>query len=119
MPYFTQAARRSIQGGGSTRSFFGSTASISWVNAPYAQIRPQYSRPHSTVDATVKIANTYQSRLYLTIGRFQSMTPKMFTMEIRLLLKNPMYPTAMTSVTYFSATLFLKNPTSANAMNPV
>jgi hypothetical protein len=33
-------------------------------------MRPQYRRPHSTVEASVKIANRYQPRLYSRIGRF-------------------------------------------------
>src|ERR1700680_471146 len=88
-PYFTYAARCSSQDGGSSRSFAGTTVSSSCVRAPYAQIRPQYSRPHSTVDATLNVANRYQARLYLKIGRFHVIRPKTFTIEISWLLKRP------------------------------
>src|SRR5580700_8227016 len=88
-PYFTYAARCSSHGGGSSRSFAGTTVSSNCVSAPYAQIRPQYSRPQSTVDATVNVANRYQARLYLKIGRFHVIRPKTFTIEISWLLKSP------------------------------
>ena len=49
-------------------------------------MRPQYTRPQSTVETTVKSAKMYHITLCLGIGRFRSITPKMFTMEMRLLL---------------------------------
>jgi hypothetical protein len=88
-PYFTYPARCSSHGGGSRRSFAGTTVSSSWVSAPYAQIRPQYSRPHNTVEARVNVANRYHARLYLKIGRFHVIRPKTLTIEINWLLKRP------------------------------
>ena len=60
-------------------------------------------RPHNTVDTTVKIANIYQVTLYLTIGRFQSMTPNTLTIEMRKLFANPRYTTAATSADVLEA----------------
>ena len=53
MPYLIQAARRSIARGTLMRHFAGSTRSINCVSAPNAQMRPQYTRPHSIVETTV------------------------------------------------------------------
>ena len=86
MPYLINDARRSISSGTSYRHRAGTTESISCVSEPNAQIRPQYSRPQSTVDTTVNVARRYQARLYLKIGRFQSTSAKMLTIEISWLL---------------------------------
>ena len=82
-------------------------------------MRPQYSRPHSTVDTTVKPANRYQARLYLKIGRFQSSTPKTLTIGDELALEEAQVerPTP-TSVMYFSRTLLRKKLTSARTRTP-
>ena len=63
MPYLIQAARRSIARGTLTRHFAGSTRSINCVSAPNAQMRPQYTRPHSIVETTVIAARRYHARL--------------------------------------------------------
>ena len=112
------AARRSSRGGSSTRNFAGTTASISCVSAPNAQIRPQYSRPQSTVDTRVKPANRYQARLYLKIGRFQIDDREDVDDRDQLALRrSPCRRRRPRSVTYFSRTLLRKKLTSANAMN--
>src|SRR5262245_26425401 len=82
IPYFTQLARRSSHGGGSSRMRAGTTRSRSCVSEPYAQMRPQYRRPHKIVEATVNTAKRYQARLNLKIGRFRLTRPKMLTIEI-------------------------------------
>ena len=56
------------------------------VSAPNAQTRPQYSRPHSTVETTTKPAKRYQARLNLNGGRLRSVRRKMSLTEMRLLL---------------------------------
>ena len=83
MPNLIQAARRSIGRGTSTRQRRGMTASSVCVSAPYAQTRPQYSRPHRIVYTTVKPKNRYHARLYFTTGQFQSTMLKMLVIEIR------------------------------------
>src|SRR5882672_7235644 len=98
-------ARRSSQTGGSRRHRAGRAASISWVNAPNAHMRPQYSRPHSTVDTNVNVASRYHARLYLKIGRFRSRSPKMLTTEMSWLFAKPSSATHATSVTYLSRRL--------------
>src|SRR5438552_12134333 len=106
MPYLIKDARRSSQAGGSRRHDAGSVASISCVSAPNAHIRPQYSRPQSTVDTTVNMASRYHARLYLKIGRSRLMSPKMLTIVISWLFQNPSRTTHATSVTRVSV-LFL------------
>ena len=49
-------------------------------------MRPQYSLPNSTVVTTENTAKRYQPRLYLKMGRFPPITPKMFTMDNNWLL---------------------------------
>ena len=117
--YFAQAARCSNRRGSSTRSFAGTIASISCVSAPNAHTRPQYSRPHSTVDTTTKTENTYHARLYLNGGRLRSASRNTSLIDTRLLFMNPMYPTAATSAAYFNRTLLRKKLTSVSAMNAV
>ena len=43
--------------GGTGDVLAGTIGSSSCVSAPYAQMRPQYRRPHNTVDTTVKTAS--------------------------------------------------------------
>src|SRR5258708_25075062 len=88
-PYLIDAARRSSFAGTFTRSLFGIAASISCVSAPYAQTRPQYKRPHNTVETTTNPENRYQARLYLSGGRFRSVSRKTSLIETRLLFVKP------------------------------
>ena len=76
------AARCSRRRGTSTRHPAGTARSSSCVIAPNAQMRPQYSRPHSTVETTEKMAKRYHARLNLKMGRFHRVRPKMLTIEM-------------------------------------
>ena len=88
--YFVHAARCSNFLGRSTRNRAGTIASISCVSAPNAQTRPQYSRPHSTVETTTKSEKRYHARLYLNGGRLRSVIRNTSLIDTRLLFMNPM-----------------------------
>src|SRR5438093_13622197 len=108
IPYLTKAARCSSHAGGSRRHDAGRVTSISCVSAPKAHMRPQYSRPQSTVDATVNVARRYQARLYLKIGKSRLRSPKTLTIVMSWLFQNPSRTTQATSVTYLRRLLLRK-----------
>ena len=73
-----------------SRSFAGMTASISCVSAPNAQMRPQYSRPQSTVETTTNTAKQVPGEVVLEDRQVPDRaTPKMLTIEISWLFENP------------------------------
>ena len=80
----------STRTGISIRIFLGTIGSISCVSAPNAQTRPQYTRPHSTVDPTTNSMKAYQARLNLNSGTLMSVSRNTSLTETRLLLVNPM-----------------------------